>query len=232
MASFVHPHLALIFGAETWRGVPVLVVEYLPGGTLSRRISQTNHPAFVIELGIKLAGALAALHDKEMLHRDVKPANIGFSEKVEPKLLDFGLARIVQESQADFGRGLDIGSALGHDRSGARLTRTDHVVGTPLYLSPEVLQGAPPSPQQDLWGLHVVLWETLAGRHPLHDLSQDVALTRISDGEIPSVSIERPDLPQNLVDLLDRGLGRRMASRPKTAKILQRDLEFVLGSMN
>lgn len=223
MASFVHPNLALIFGAETWRGIPVLVVEYLAGGTLTERLNRSNDPAFVAELGVKLAGALAALHGKGLLHRDVKPANIGFSEAVEPKLLDFGLSRIVEEARIDFGSEVDL--AFEPSDRGGRLTRTGNVVGTPLYLSPEILHGARPSPSQDLWALHVVLWEALAGRHPLAGLGRDAALARIRDGRMPSPASARPDCPAVLVSLLERGLDPRPAARPQSAAELRRDLE-------
>lgn len=96
MASFVHPNLALIFGSETWRGVPILIVEYLEGGTLLQRLSLKNAPVFAAELGLKLAGGIAALHSAGVLHRDIKPSNIGFSTESEPKLLDFGISILVQ----------------------------------------------------------------------------------------------------------------------------------------
>lgn len=231
MASFVHPNLAMIFGSETWRGIPVLVVEYLNGGPLSLRVSRGNDPWFVAELGHKLAGAIGALHEKGMLHRDVKPANIGFSDEVEPKLLDFGLAHIIEESRAGLDRTLDLSVVTNGDRANPRLTRTDHVVGTPLYLSPEVLMGSRPSPEQDLWALHVVLWETLAGRHPLEGMSRDDALNLVRSGQMPSIAHERPDCPRALAEALDRGLSHDLASRPSSAWGLQADLDGVMAEL-
>ena len=229
MASFVHPNLALIFGAETWRGVPVLVVEYLSGGTLAKRLHHDNDPAWVIELGIKLAGALEALHEKGLLHRDVKPANIGFSERLEPKLLDFGLVHILEQSIVDAGEVFDV-----HDEQSGpgNLTRTDHIVGTPRYLSPEVVQGLPPSPEQDLWGLNVVLWEALAGCHPLHDLSVDDALERIRKWHLPDIRSVRPDCPEAVAEQLARGLHRRSGARPATARQLCDELRAVRAELD
>jgi serine/threonine-protein kinase len=227
MASFVHPNLAMIFGLETWRGVPILVVEFLPGGSLSQRVSRANDPLFAVDLGRKLAGAVAALHQKGMLHRDIKPANIGFSEDVEPKLLDFGLAQIIEESRVELDQNFALSVGSTGDRHDGRLTRTDQVVGTPLYLSPEVLRGGQPSPDQDLWSLHLVLWETVAGRHPLEGLPKDDALDLLLGARIPSIRNERPDCPKELAELLDRGLSRSMAARPASARGLQADLEKI-----
>ena len=227
MASFVHPNLALIFGAETWRGVPVLVVEHLAGGTLAGQLATGANPLEVVDLGVTLAGALAALHAKGMLHRDVKPANIGFTAEGVPKLLDFGLVQMLEEAEVEL---LAPAGQLGDPQSArerARLTRTDHVVGTPFYLSPQLLQGGKPSPAQDLWSLAVVLWEALAGRHPLRHLTFEEALGEIVLGKVPHLLDARPDCPQPLADLVMRGLAQDPASRPESARALQRQLEAV-----
>lgn len=91
-ARLIHPHLGLIFAAESWRGTPMLVLEYLPGGTLSDRIRKgAIPPAQVASWGVALAGALEAAHGRGILHRDIKPSNVGFTADGAPKLLDFGL---------------------------------------------------------------------------------------------------------------------------------------------
>jgi hypothetical protein len=203
MAGFLHPNLALIFGAETWRGVPVLVVEYLAGGTLASRLDRPMAPREVLRLGVDLAGALQAMHGQGLLHRDVKPSNIGFAGEV-PKLLDFGLARLREEVHLDApAPDLDLPAIT--DRK-LRMTLTGQIVGTPLYMTPEALAGAGPSPAQDLWSLHLVLWEALAGRHPFAGISFDAAVRRMARGEIPDVRTACPDCPPEVAGLLARGL--------------------------
>ena len=99
MALVSHPNLALIFGAESWYGRPILVCELLAGGTLADRHARGRLPVDqVIGLGIALADVLAAIHDAGVLHRDLKPSNIGFTEHGAPKLLDFGLARMLDSA--------------------------------------------------------------------------------------------------------------------------------------
>jgi hypothetical protein len=134
MAALNHDALATIYGLEIWRGTPVLVVEYLAAGTLADRLARGALPRpDVIALGLRLADALAYMHARGLLHRDVKPSNIGFTRDGVAKLLDFGL------SDAD-------GSAA----------------GTPGYLPPEALGDAPADAAIDLWGLAVVLQQASA----------------------------------------------------------------------
>ncbi len=223
MARFVHPGLALIFGAETWRGVPVLVVEFLAGGTLDRRLGKGWEVAEALGLAADVADALVALHGQGLLHRDIKPSNIGFTAHGKPKLLDFGLAHLVEEAQIEAGALEDLAPGTS-PAAGPRLTRTDHIVGTPLYLSPEALAGAPPSPAQDLWSLWLVLWETLAGHHPFQNRPLKIALGELRRGRIPDIRSCRPDSPAPLAEALARGLGRNAAKRLGTAEEMRREL--------
>jgi tRNA A-37 threonylcarbamoyl transferase component Bud32 len=129
MAALNHPSLATIYGLEVWRRTPVLVVEYLAGGTLTGRLAHGLLPrAEVLALGLWLADALTYMHARGVLHRDLKPGNIGLTADGVMKLLDFGLS-------ADWGT----------------------PAGTPAYLPPEALAGAPPDVAVDLWGLCTVL---------------------------------------------------------------------------
>ncbi|HXU33255.1 MAG TPA: protein kinase, partial [Thermoanaerobaculia bacterium] len=93
-ARFSHTHLAGVYGIETWLGTPIMIFEYLAGGTLADRLTQGPlAPVETVELGIAMAGALERLHEADILHRDVKPSNIGYSGEGVPKLMDFGIAR-------------------------------------------------------------------------------------------------------------------------------------------
>ena len=141
MATVTHPAVAEIHGIESWRGRPILVVEFLPGGTLADKLRRGPLPApRALSVTTLLADALAALHEAGYLHGDVKPSNIGFTSNGSPKLLDFGLARETNDA----------------DTQG----------GTLRYLSPEVLSGLPAEEADDVWSLCVVLHEMVAGEHP------------------------------------------------------------------
>jgi serine/threonine protein kinase len=155
------------------------------------------------------------MHGQELLHRDVKPSNIGFAADETPKLLDFGLSRLVEEARIE-PRGA-VGEGLSEISTGLQITLTGQIAGTPLYLSPEALRGAPPAPAQDLWSLHLVLWEALAGRHPCTGLPLDASLSQLARGEVPELRELRPDCPEPVARLLADGLDPVPHRRPQTA---------------
>ncbi|MPZ16016.1 MAG: protein kinase, partial [Chloroflexi bacterium] len=140
-----HPNLAMILGTEDWREVPLLIVEYLEGGTLADRLRQ-EQPAVddVIDLGIALADALDHVHVAGVLHRDIKPTNIGYTREGVPKLLDFGVAMMLHPTASPatweypvVDRPHQAAKRTDHASTATSLTTVDHVAGTLLYLSPE-----------------------------------------------------------------------------------------------
>ena len=154
MTMVTHPGVAQVHGVESWRGRPLLVVEFLAGGTLEDRLRDGPlAPSQAVSVVARLAGALAALHEKGFLHGDVKPSNIGFTSEGSPKLLDFGLAHAVDDAAM--------------------------VGGTLPYLSPEVLGGRPADEADDVWSLAVVLYEMVSGRHPFAGGAPDAVRRRI-----------------------------------------------------
>jgi serine/threonine protein kinase len=155
MAALSHPQIAVLYGAELWRGTPMLVMECLGGGTLAARLRRGPlATAEALELVKLLALALEHVHRSGLYHGDIKPSNIGFTLDGSPKFLDFGLARAI---------GGDLMSKA--DRADGSPGRRP-IAGTLAYLSPEVREGDPPGPALDVWALAVVLCECLTGRHP------------------------------------------------------------------
>src|SRR5262249_33426602 len=121
VAAVRHPHVVQVYEVGDHNGLPFLALEYLPGGTLAQRLQATPgggtrmEPRAAAELITKLAAAVQAVHDQGIVHRDLKPANVLFDEAGKPKVADFGLAK----------------------RGASDLTRTQAVMGTPAYMSPE-----------------------------------------------------------------------------------------------
>lgn len=225
MAAVRHPNLATIYGVEEWRDTPLLVVEYLDGGTLLDLLA--SGPLGVdeaLDLGITLADVLDRVHGSGVLHRDIKPSNIGFTHDGVAKLLDFGLAAMLDRSvvavEADApARRAVIDLALREHELAASstLTVTNHIVGTPLYLSPEALDGAAPHEGADLWGLGMVLHEAIAGRHPFGGRRVSEVVEAIRRDAVPDVRHDRPDCPAEVAAFLAAALAPNPARRPPSA---------------
>ena len=206
MARMCDSRLASIFGLETWQGAPLLVMEYLAGGTLADRLGKGRLPVEeALTIGSTLAKGLQVLHDNGLLHRDVKPTNIGFTGERAPKLLDFGLASLIDDT-AD----------------------PSELAGTPLYLAPELLAGEPPSPISDLWSVALVLFEAIAGRHPLPSRTVTRTLRAVATANIPALRTMSPDVPQSVDDLFGRLLARNPSERPQSAAQMVEQLDRVL----
>jgi hypothetical protein len=157
MAALSHRNLATIFGYESWRGTPILVCEYLPNGTLQQRLARGRLSSrAALALGLELLSALEYMHGHGVLHRDIKPSNIAFAADDIPKLLDFGLAGLIEAAQAMPGDGGVQHASLAGTTPG----------GTVAYLPPEAFRGGEPTVRFDLWALAVVLFEMIVGRHP------------------------------------------------------------------
>lgn len=225
MASVQHPNLATIYGVEEWRDTPLLVVEYLEGGTLFDVLAR-GPLSFeeTLDLGITLADVLDRVHGAGLLHRDIKPSNIGFTQDGVPKLLDFGLAALLDRSTAGgdasaFPDAAAIDAAIRGSNASASstLTMTNQVVGTPIYMSPEALDGASPHEGADLWSLAMVLYESLAGRHPFAGGTVTRLVQAIRRETVPDVRQIRPECPHPLAAFLGEALSADPSRRPPTA---------------
>ena len=238
MASVMHPNLALIFGAESWRETPMLILEYLPGGNLRDRLQERRlELAEVVDLGLAMAGAVERAHDRGVLHRDIKPSNIAFTTEGEPKLLDFGLATLLSDPAAERlqqagGDGTAFTRELPADASPTRtlVTRAGRVVGTPCYLCPEAAEGAAPAESFDLWSLSVVLLEAIAGFNPFQGRTVEQTFDLIHSVDVGAVLAER-GCPTALAEHIGRSLSSDAVERPKTATDVRLDLSRVREAM-
>lgn len=237
MASVSHPNLALIFGGESWRGVPMLVFEYLPGGTLADRLRTGPLPCEeVISLGVALADAVRAIHKAGILHRDIKPSNIGFTEDGAPKLLDFGLARILGGARTMSGANVDdihgppFPTALSDWRTDLTVTRDQDILGTPLYLSPEAIDGGAPDPHMDLWALALTLYEAAVGSNPVRERTLALTLLHIVERKVPDLRELAPSADPGLAAFFDSALSLDRKERPRTAGELAATLASLRAS--
>ena len=153
LASLNHPNIATIYDElEEAEGLSYLVLEYVPGQTLAERIAKSPLKLEeALRIGLQIAEAVAAAHEHDVIHRDLKPGNIKITPEDKVKVLDFGLAKIVGVE------GLDEQSTI---------TEPGRVIGTPSYMSPEQARGQATDKRGDIWSFGCVLYEMLTGRVP------------------------------------------------------------------
>ena len=160
LASLNHPNIAAIHGLEESDGVHALVLELVEGPTLADRIAEGPIPVDdALPIARQIAEALEAAHERGIVHRDLKPANIKVRPDGTVKLLDFGLAKMLQPDVA-----IDADTQASSTLTSASLVRRGAILGTAAYVSPEQARGQEADQRSDIWAFGAVLYEMLSGR--------------------------------------------------------------------
>jgi serine/threonine-protein kinase len=209
-ASLNHPNICTVHEiGETDEGGRFIAMENVPGESLEERLDRGHMewPEARDQIR-KIARGLAHAHTADIIHRDIKPSNIMITPEGEPKILDFGLARLTADP---------------------RLTRTGAVMGTMAYLSPEQLLGEDPDKQSDIWALGVVFYQMLKGELPFKGDLDAALVYSISHGEIPSLAAHNNLLPAGLQKVMDRLLDRDKAVRYASLDDFLSDLDAIEG---
>lgn len=209
-ASINHPHVCQIYEIGEDAGALFIAMELLDGEPLAERLRRgPMRPSDVVRAGLEMLAALSALHARGIVHRDLKPSNI-FLTPHGVKLLDFGLARPEIEGSLD---------------TATALTRTGIVVGTPRYMAPEQMTGAPVDARSDLFVAGAVLFEMLAGR-PAFGGGTVVDILHATLHEQPPAVTGSPAAAA--VDrVIRRALAKRPADRYQSAAAMAEDLRAV-----
>ena len=216
-----HPNVVRIHDLVELPGQFGLSMELVEGESLDRRIARGRATrAELVSLALDLARALAAAHSANVLHRDLKPGNVLLRRRDGSAVVsDFGVSRALEDRDAPL-------SAAGDERA-VRLTSTGAIIGTPLYMAPEQLDGrSDVGPAADVFAFGLVLFEAATGRR-LHDAPTLGELRRLRrESSAPPLRRERPDLPRALCTAVDRALsaepGRRFASGVELLAALER----------
>src|SRR5262245_41107392 len=170
-SALSHPNIITIHDIDTTEGVDFIVMEYVPGKSLDRVIPRRGLPlGEALHYAIEIADALAGAHLAGIVHRDLKPGNIMVTDKGHVKILDFGLAKLVEAAESD--------DAAATKTVQAR-TEEGAIVGTAAYMSPEQAEGKPVDSRSDIFSFGVVLYEMLTGRRPFQGETSMATLAAI-----------------------------------------------------
>ncbi len=217
-----HENIVVIHEVDELHGQPYMVLEYLDGRSLRSLLDGTPmSPGRAVELTVSVVRALAHAHGYGIVHRDLKPDNIFVTDDGAVKVLDFGIAKLFEETTGWPGPGP--GDQADGDWS---VTQHSALVGTLPYMSPEQWGADEVDPRTDLWAVGVILFELVAGHHPLAPVTRDrlLAMATRLDTPMPRLAGAVPDLPAELDAIVGRCLRKRKDERYPDAEALLSDL--------
>ncbi len=211
LAKLSHPNIVGVLDYGEHEGSPYLVLVYLPGGTLKKLMGRPMPWQEAVRLLIPIANALEYAHEHKVVHRDVKPANILLTEKSQPMLTDFGIAKILELED------------------GHTLTGTGMGVGTPEYMSPEQGSGREVDGRADIYSMGIIFYELITGRKPYTaDTPIAVILKHMTD-PLPRPSQFVNSLPEAVEKVLLKSLAKDPKDRYPDTRVFSAALENLIS---
>jgi serine/threonine protein kinase len=206
-----HKNIVTVHDYGEVEGAPYLVMEYLDGEGLDKIIAQKRNQDLIVLLGYvtQVCEALSYAHQRDLIHRDVKPANVVILQNGDIKLVDFGIARVANEA----------------------LSRPGQVIGTMYYLSPERVNGAEPDHRIDIWATGILLFEALTGCLPFKSKDTVSTLYSIVKDPVPNLSKFLAQYPAELDVILNRCLAKETSERYQSADELRWELLRVIDAL-
>ncbi|MEG0380291.1 MAG: Stk1 family PASTA domain-containing Ser/Thr kinase, partial [Kurthia sp.] len=209
--SLNHPNIVSIFdvGEDEEDGLQYIVMEYVKGMTLKQYIVEYAPlaPTRCVEIMTQLTSAIGMAHQNQIIHRDIKPQNILMDEDGNVKITDFGIAMALTATS---------------------FTKTNSVLGTVHYLSPEQARGGIATKKSDIYSLGIVLYELLTGELPFSGESAVSIALKHLQAETPSVKAVVPSIPQSLENVVIKATAKEVRHRYFTVEKMREDLETVL----
>lgn len=254
IARLQHPNVVSIFRIGEIKGRPYLAYEFVNGEGLDR-ISKPVSWETALRIALGLARGLSAAHTAGVLHRDIKPANAVLATNGEVKLLDFGIAKLIdaqitqqsepahvlgQSGDLIFNISDTVASAdtltadtfdpgdtfsTGSSSAPSHLTESQAIIGTPLYLAPEIWEGRAATPRTDIYAFGLVLYELCSGQHPHTGLSLRVLVRNVREGDIPPLRSVCSTVPEMFGDIIDRCVRKNPDERFASADHLRLAIE-------
>jgi len=213
-AALNHPNIAIIHNIEENADHLYIIMEYIDGRELKEVVRANENKALpfvqVIDYAIQIARGLQAAHNKEIVHRDIKSANIMLTHDGQIKIMDFGLAKISGTEQ---------------------LTKEGTTIGTAAYMSPEQARHEEADPRSDIWSFGIILYELLSGKVPFHGDYEAAVLYDILHTEPEPLESLNKEIPAELSQVVKRCLERDKLKRYQSAPEIISDLESVRSDL-
>ncbi len=210
-AAVLHPNVIPIYGVSSDSSIPFLVMAYIRGGSLQKRLASEGPLPLVeiLRISSQIAAGLAAAHEQGLVHRDIKPENILLEEGVERvTITDFGLARAVDDNT---------------------ITQNGSIVGTPMYMSPEQARGDQVDQKSDLFSLGSIMYALCTGRPPYRADSSYGVMRQIIDESPTPIRKLNPEIPEWLARLVERLMFKEKTGRFTSASEVHKLLEGCLS---
>jgi serine/threonine protein kinase/Tol biopolymer transport system component len=212
-----HPNIVTIYDTGHAEGADFIAQEYVSGETLRKALAKGPLGLRqALNLALQIASALEAAHSAGVVHGDIKPENIMIRDDGTAKVLDFGLARFVDEARNDW-----------HVAA-----RSGVVMGTVKYLSPEQVRGGPIDSRSDVFSFGILLYEIVSGKHPFQGKTYTEIMSAIVQSDPEAVSKLVPTLPSQLDRIVGRCLSKLPGERYPSAMELRRDLEQFITQLD
>ena len=219
VAALSHPNIVVVHSVEEADGLHFLTMEFVRGESLDRVMPASGLPLDrFLALGVSLADAVDAAHRGGITHRDLKPANVMVDHQGRPKVLDFGLAKLIEAESLDEAAATSLQSSA---------TREGRILGTAAYMSPEQAEGKAVDHRSDIFSLGTMLYEMATGQRPFRGDSHISTLAAVLRDEPRPVTEIRGLLPERLDPIIRRCLRKDVESRYQSAADLRNDLREI-----
>ncbi len=205
-----HPNILTVYEIGRAEGLTFIATEFVEGVTLRQYVRRDMKLIEILDIAIQIVSALVAAHAAGIVHRDIKPDNIMVRKDGIVKLLDFGLAKLIERGEL----------SSGPEETTVALAKTEPgtILGTVTYMSPEQAAGREIDARSDIWSLGVVLYEMVTMRAPFDGASKSHIIVAITDHEPQPLSDFAPDIPEPLEYIITDALTKDREERTQTAK--------------
>ena len=213
-----HPGICTIHDIGEQDGRSFIAMEWIEGETLRAHIHGNSLPLDeVVRMGAQIADALDTAHTEGIIHRDIKPANVFVTKRGQPKILDFGLAKLLPKG---------IRQASGHDAGSEDSTSIVGIIsGTPSYMSPEQVRGETLDARTDIFSLGLLLYEIATGRQAFGGATGGIIIEAVLTRDPVSARSIRPEIPPDLEDIINKALHKSVERRYQHAADIRADLQ-------